>query len=92
MTSNSLNDMVVVYNAQGRLDGEMVKSFLESNDIRVVLTQQGAGLAYGLTIGELGLVEILVDPENVEKAKNLLLAMEDGDLENDDLMPEDSEE
>lgn len=89
--SNSLNSMIVVYNAQGRLDGEIIKSFLEANEIRVILIEQGANSAYCLTIGELGLVEILVDLENEEKARQLLAEMDNGELEIEEDLPDDED-
>jgi hypothetical protein len=83
MMSTSLNDMIVVYNASGKLDGEIIKAFLEANDIRVIMTQEGAATAYGLTVGAFGKVEILVDRENLERARELLTSMEEGKLESD---------
>lgn len=83
MMSTSLNDMIVVYNASGKLDGEIIKAFLEANDIRVILTQEGAATAYGLTVGAFGKVEVLVDRENLDRARGLLTSMEEGRLDSD---------
>lgn len=83
MMSTSLKNMIVVYNASGKLDGEIIKAFLEANDIRVIMTQEGAASAYGLTVGVLGNVEILVDRENLERARELLTSMEEGKLDSD---------
>ena len=82
---NSLSDFVCVYNARGRLEGETIKAFLESKDIRVILTQEGAAAAIGLSIGPLGIVEVLVDPENADEAHALLVSMEHGDYEDMDI-------
>lgn len=91
MTTN-LHDMVKVYNANGRLDGEILKAFLEANDIRVILTQEGAAAAYGLNIGALGVVEVLVDFDNADKARELIQLMDEGKLEvNGDLRGEEEE-
>ena len=84
MMTTSLNDMIVVYNASGKLDGEIIKAFLEANDIRVIMTQEGAASAYGLTVGVFGKVEILVDKENLERARELLNSMEEGKLETEE--------
>jgi len=84
MMSTSLNDMIVIYNASGKLDGEIIKAFLEANDIRVIMTQEGAASAYGLTVGAIGTVEILVDRENLERARDLLTSMEEGKFELDE--------
>ncbi|MFH1446917.1 MAG: DUF2007 domain-containing protein [Chloroflexota bacterium] len=77
--ASSLSDFISVYNARGRLEGEMLKAFLESKGIRVILTQEGAAAAIGLSIGPLGIVEVLVDPENADEAHALLVSMEQGD-------------
>lgn len=84
MMSSSLDDMVSVYNASGKLDGEIIKAFLEASGIRVIMTQEGAASAYGLTVGAFGKVEILVDRENLELARELLTSMEEGKLEYDE--------
>jgi len=84
MTS-SLSDFISVYNARGRLEGEMIKGFLESKGISVILTQEGAAAALGLSIGPLGIVEVLVDPENADEAHALLVSMEQGYYEDTDI-------
>lgn len=79
--ASSLGDFISVYDARGRLEGEMLKAFLESNGIRVILTQEGAAAAIGLSIGPLGIVEVLVDPENADEAHALIVSMEQGYFE-----------
>lgn len=79
--SNSLQNMISVYNAQGRLEGEMIKAFLEAYGIDVILTQESAGSIYGFAVGALGIVEVLVNPESADSARKLLLAMENGELQ-----------
>jgi len=91
MMSSSLDDMIVIYNASGKLDGEIIKAFLEANDIRVIMTQEGAASAYGLTVGAFGKVEILVDRENLERARELLTSMEEGKFESDEPDSSDNE-
>lgn len=88
MMTSSLSDMVPIYNAQGRLDGEMVKAFLEANGIRVILTQESAAAAYGLTIGAFANVEVLVDKINETAALALINSMEDGEFSNTDISPD----
>lgn len=75
-------DMKPVYKAQGRLMGESVKAFLESQGINAIIDQDALGPIYGLTIGDLGEVNILVPAEDVEEARRLLFAMESGEFEN----------
>jgi len=73
----------IVYIANGKLDAEMVKTFLESSGIPATLDQESIGGSFGLTIGKLGEVEVLVPSENETEAKKLLDAMERGDFELD---------
>jgi len=74
-------ELVKVYTAAGELDEEMVKGFLEAQGIKVMLVQESIGRTYGLTIGMLGEVQLLVPNEQAEEAKKLLEEMEDGDFE-----------
>jgi hypothetical protein len=68
-----MSDKIVsVYQVPGQLEGEMIKNFLEANGIPAGLSQESAGIVYGLTVGSLGNVEILVTEENAEKARALL--------------------
>jgi len=76
--SKSLSDFISIYKAHGRLDGEMVKAFLEANGIQTILSQEAAGSIYGLSLGDLGAVDLLVDPADVQKATALLNDMNEG--------------
>lgn len=71
----------VVYVAQGILEAESIKIFLESYGIPSFINQESAGLAYGLTVGALGAAEILVQTKFVEEAKKAIKEMEDGKLD-----------
>ena len=45
----------------GRLEAEMLKSFLEAEGVPVELFQEGAGMsAFPTSVGALGLVEVFV--------------------------------
>lgn len=72
---------IVVTTANGHLEAEMLKAFLEAAGIPAFIAQESAGIAYGLSIGSLGEADILVSEENEEEALQLLAAMEKGDLE-----------
>ena len=79
---------VIVYSAAGQLQGSIIKGLLEAAGIPVYLAQEGAGAAYGLTVGPLGLVEIQVPSERAAEAEALLRAMERGELDSpEDLAP-----
>ena len=73
----------IVYTANGKLDAEMIKVFLESSGIPALLVQESAGSTLGLTIGILGEVDILVPTEKEAEARKLLDAMDHGDFEFD---------
>ncbi len=90
MSQGSLSDYVSVYRAKGHLQGEMIKAFLEAQDLHVILSQEAAGTVYGLTVGDLGTAEILVPQDEQEQALHLLHAMEDGEYA-EEILLEDSE-
>ena len=83
-----------IYNASGQLEAESLKLFLNSLGFPVRIYQESAGVAYGLTVGPLGLAEIMVPEEDTEQAKDVLLAMEKGLFiqEDDDLLEYEEEE
>jgi hypothetical protein len=74
---------IQVYTAYGQLAGEMIRMLLESVNIPAVIIQESAGTVYGLTVGRLGEVKVMVPAEYVEEAQKLLQDMDDGKLEND---------
>lgn len=71
----------VVYLASGRIEAESIKILLESFGITAFINQESAGRTYGLTVGPLGMVEVLVPNEQVSQAKKVLEDMESGKLE-----------
>ena len=71
---------VIVRTVHGHLEAEVFKSFLESSGIPVALSQESAGMAYGLTIGALGAVDILVPASFASQAQELLDAYDRGEL------------
>lgn len=79
----SPNKFVHVYTAYGQLSGEMIRLLLNSVNIPAILSQESAGLVYGLTVGSLGEVKVLVPEERVDEAKKILQDMEEGKLVTD---------
>ena len=73
--------LVVVYTVALRLEAERVKSWLEAEGIPAMVSQEGAGAAYGLSIGALGEVDVLVPAARAAEAQALLAAMQSGELE-----------
>jgi hypothetical protein len=74
-------DLVVVYSVAGRLEAERIKSWLEAEGIPAMVSQEGAGGAYALTVGILGLAEVLVPASRAVEAQALLAVMQSGELE-----------
>lgn len=83
-----MNDYVVVYEVDGQLKAESICLLLKSFAINATHSQESAGIAYGLTIGPMGNVKILVPAAQETAAKEILDALEKGDLEQDE-PPED---
>lgn len=75
------NKLVVVYATAGSGHAAIIQTMLEAAGIPVQTSQEGAGAAYGFTVGPLGRVEILVPEPYAAQAADLLAAMERGDLE-----------
>ncbi len=88
MGNEGLDSYVTVYSAHGRLDAETIKAFLEAQGIPVYIDQDTLGLIYSFTVGDLGAVGIQVPPQDAERAKSLLAAMEKGEFA-DEILVED---
>lgn len=56
----------------GELLGEIIRGLLEAQGIPVLLSQEGAGKAYGLNVGALGGVEILVPTSYKSSAEQVI--------------------
>jgi hypothetical protein len=78
---------VVVYTAAGRLQADVIKGLLEAAGIPAHTSQEGAGAAYGLTVGPLGLVDVWVAEDRAAEARAVLDAMRRGELDSDDSPP-----
>lgn len=78
----------VVYVANGMLEAESVKILLESFGISAYTNQESAGIAYGLTVGPLGEVEVCVPQDKIQEAKAIIEDMKSGKLE----LPDEEEE
>jgi hypothetical protein len=80
MNTSSKQDWVVVGEVSGALQANLIRGLLEAQDIAVLLSQEGAGRAYGINVGELGRVQILVPLLDEERAEEILAAYYQGDL------------
>ncbi|MBI5081447.1 MAG: DUF2007 domain-containing protein [Chloroflexi bacterium] len=70
-----MNNLISIYVAHGQVEAQLIKSLLEAEGIPVMIAQEGAGAAYGLTVGILGIAEIFVREKDAEEAKRLIEEM-----------------
>ncbi|MCC7359468.1 MAG: DUF2007 domain-containing protein [Anaerolineales bacterium] len=75
------NQLVVVFTTNGGGQAAIIQELLASAGIPAQTSQEGAGAVYGLTVGPLGQVDILVPERYAAAAEQLLAAMQRGDLE-----------
>jgi hypothetical protein len=78
----------LVYETNDSVEAELLRGLLEANQVPVFLSQEGAGKAYGLTIGRLGRVQILVPESKGEQARQMIADLETGYLQDQTLMDE----
>lgn len=71
-----------IFTAYGQLEADMVRLMLEAAGITVILRRESAGMVYGLTVGPLGEVHLYVPSSQFEEARQLIHAMQSGELEN----------
>ena len=82
----------IVHEVYGELQAELLRGLLEAQGIEVVLNQEGAGRAYGINVGTLGQVQILVPSHAAAEARQILDDYYAGKFENtDSSSPEASE-
>jgi len=64
--------LVSVAVVSGNLEAEIIKSFLNSLDIPCLLSNEALGKVYGLGVGPLAEVEVLVPPEHADEAREAM--------------------
>ena len=69
-----LNELVVI---DGLMEAEIIKSKLESFEIPCMLKFEAVGRLLGLTTDGLGKVQVMVPPQYLEKAKEILSSASD---------------
>lgn len=62
----------VVFEASTVMEAEVIRGLLESHGIHAMLHGEAMGHIYGLTMGQLGGIQVLVLAENAEEARALL--------------------
>lgn len=68
----SKQDWVVVDTVAGSLQAELIRGLLEAQEIEVILSQEGAGRAFGLEVGPLGEVQMLVSQADSQQARAII--------------------
>jgi hypothetical protein len=85
-------DLITVYLAQGEVEESQVRMFLEAHGIPAAGRGEALRKTHGFVLDGLGEVAIQVASEHVERARELLEAVERGDLNLEaDQLPEDAE-
>ena len=77
------DEPVQVYSAVNDLDAQVIKSYLESNDIPVLLQGEAAGRVFGMMIGAMAEVRVYVPAPLADKARELLEEVSGDDDEED---------
>lgn len=78
----------VIEEVAGAMQAEVVRGFLEAQGVPTVLSQEGAGSVYAMTVGVLGRVQILVPPDQVARARQILADYYAGAYEGTEFPPE----
>ena len=76
---------VVVYTTAGQLNADMVVAFLRSNGIKSFASTEAAGTVFGVPNSFMGRARIYVLEEDEDRARELLTAMDEGEM----VLPED---
>jgi len=82
----------VVTEVSGELQADLMRNLLEAQGIKVFLNQEGAGKAYGLTVGPLGQVQVLVPKSKSQEARQIVDDYYDGKFNVNDAMDSEQDE
>lgn len=64
--------LVVVYEASGQAEANVIKALLESEGIPTLLVYESVGLVFGLTVDGLGGVRVLVPEGLANEAREII--------------------
>ena len=79
------DEWVQVDRVQGQVQAEILRGLLEAQGFRVWLNQEGLAHSYAVSVGTIGMVEILVPASEAGQAKAVLEAYYRGDFEDTEL-------
>ena len=87
------NEPIVVTTVQGDIEEQQVRAFLEANGIATVVRGEALRKTHAFVLDGLGAVEIMVAPEHVAAARDLLAKVESGELElATEVLPEETDD
>lgn len=92
MKNNKQERYGVVYVANGQLEAETIRLFLEAHGISAFIFREGLGTTYGFTVGPLGEARVVVPTEQMDQAINLLEKMEQGEFDVNDAIDDNSDQ
>lgn len=72
--------LVRVASANGAVEGEILRAMLEAEGIESALSHEAAGTAFGLSVGPMGIVDVLVLERNEAEARRLIEAYRRGEV------------
>lgn len=79
MESNLTQDLVVIFTSAGPGYADIIRGTLEAAGIPATTSREGAGAAFGFTVGALGLVDVLVAADRADEARALLATLDADD-------------
>ncbi|HUV29026.1 MAG TPA: DUF2007 domain-containing protein [Anaerolineales bacterium] len=74
----------LIIEVSGELQADILRNLLEVQGIKVFLNQEGAGRAYGLTVGPMGQVQVLVPEHQSREAHQIVEDYYAGKFESDE--------
>ena len=72
---------IMVTSVSGEMQAELMRGLLEAQGIPVLMMQESAGRAIGITNSPLGEVEILVSKSNIQDARDVIEKYYSGEFE-----------
>jgi hypothetical protein len=77
-------DTVIVETTSGMIEAEIIRGLLESRGLSVLLFQESAGKVYGLGVGRLGRVDLMVPLDQADEARQIVADYHAGRLIDDE--------
>jgi hypothetical protein len=75
------HEPVVVATVQGEIEEQQLRAFLEANEIPTLVRGEALRKTHAFILDGLGAVEIMVAPEHLATARDLLAKVDAGELE-----------